>query len=365
MSVEPATTPALRARGLTVDFATTGSSGGGGSVRAVDGVDLTLDAHETLGLVGESGSGKSVLGRTMMGLVHTDTAATVTGSVELLGQRLDGLGRRELRQLWGPRIALVFQDPMTSLHPMKKIGTHLTEGLRYHERLSRRQARDRALELLDLVEIADPRRRFDQYPHELSGGMRQRVVIAMAIACRPDVLIADEPTTALDVTVQRQILDLLSGLGRDLGMATVLISHDLGVVAGRADRVMVMYAGTIVEEACADDVFASPRHPYTDGLLGSIPKLEDPSHTLLRPIAGQPPDLTQRRSGCRFAPRCPSAQQVCLETEPPLTPVEDAGQQRAACHFPLGTAHGEDARQRNQRAGETATGLAVASMEVA
>ena len=259
-----------------------------GPMQAVDGVSLTLAAGETLGIVGESGSGKSVLGRTIMGLITNGPTTTVTGAVRVDGVDIHALTPKGRRALWGTKIAMVFQDPMTSLNPVKKVGTHLTETLRFHRGLSRGAAATRAVELLKQVGIPEPERRAGQYPHELSGGMRQRVVIAMALACDPKLLIADEPTTALDVTVQKQILDLLQSLAERLQMATILISHDLGTVSGRTDRVAVMYAGRVVESGETGRLFAQPRHPYSGALIESIPRLDAASHSLLPAIVGQP-----------------------------------------------------------------------------
>ncbi len=299
-----------------------------GPMQAVDGVSLTLAAGETLGIVGESGSGKSVLGPTIMGLITNGPTTSVTGSVRVDGVDIHGLTPKQRRALWGTRIAMVFQDPMTSLNPVKKVGTHLTESLRFHRGLSRAAARTRAVELLKQVGIPEPERRAGQYPHELSGGMRQRVVIAMALACDPQLLIADEPTTALDVTVQKQILDLLQSLAERLRMATILISHDLGTVSGRTDRVAVMYAGSVVESGETGRIFAQPRHPYSGALIESIPRLDAESHSLLPAIVGQPPNMLRPPGGCRFAPRCAFAQDKCRTETPAL--VDDV-----ACHFPL------------------------------
>ncbi len=305
-----------------------------GDVRAVDGVSFELRPGETLGLVGESGSGKSVLGRTVMGLISNDARTTVTGKVTLGGVDVHGVKRAVRRKLWGTEVAMVFQDPMTSLNPVKRIGTHLTETLRFHLRCTRKEAEERAVELLTQVGIPEPKRRMRQYPHEMSGGMRQRVVIAMALACDPRLLIADEPTTALDVTVQKQILDLLGNLTTERDMATVLVSHDLGAVAGRTDRVQVMYAGRTVEQGRTSEVFASPTHPYTDALLASIPQIENAPHSLLRAIEGNPPDMANPPGGCRFAPRCGYADTTCTSDLPLLQPIAGPGRS-VACHHPL------------------------------
>jgi peptide/nickel transport system ATP-binding protein len=292
-----------------------------GDVQAVDGISFTLGRGETLGVVGESGSGKSVLGRTIMGLYTTGPTMTITGRVLIAGKDVHTLRTSELRELWGGDVGMVFQDPMTALNPVKKVGVHLTESLRRHRGMSRQQAKNYAAELLGLVGIPEPRRRLDQYPHELSGGMRQRVVIAMALANEPVLLIADEPTTALDVTVQKQILDLLARLQGELGMAIMLISHNLGVVAGRADRVAVMYAGRVVETADASTLFEAPHHPYTEALLKAIPLLHEPPHARLAAIDGAPPNMIAPPVGCRFAPRCRYARDDCRQAPPALTPA--------------------------------------------
>ena len=307
-----------------------------GALHAVDGVSLSLRPGEVLGIVGESGSGKSVLGRTIMGLISANATTAISGTVRIAGHDIHALKAKQRRKLWGPTVAMVFQDPMTSLNPVKRIGVHITEALRLHFRMDTRAANDRAVELLTQVGIPEPTRRMTQYPHELSGGMRQRVVIAMALCCGPDLLIADEPTTALDVTVQKQILDLLTSLSASLNMATLLISHDLGAVEGRTDRVQVMYAGRVAESARTSSVFAIPGHPYSEALLASIPQLDDPPHTLLRAIEGTPPDMTAPPPGCRFAPRCQHVQDLCAQQVPPLvdhgTPADP---HVVACHFPL------------------------------
>ncbi|MDN5893753.1 MAG: ABC transporter ATP-binding protein [Nocardioides sp.] len=325
---------------LEVDDLHTTFSTPRGLMRAVDGVSLTLGAGETLGVVGESGSGKSVLGRTIMGLISNNANTEVTGSVRIAGQDVHEMKPGARRKLWGPEVAMVFQDPMTSLNPVKKVGVHITEALRLHLGLNRKDATERAVDLLRQVFIPEPVRRMKQYPHELSGGMRQRVVIAMALACDPKLLIADEPTTALDVTVQKQILDLLATLASERNMATILVSHDLGAVAGRTDRVAVMYGGRTVETSSTSRVFANPRHPYSEALIASIPQLRDAPHTVLRAIEGAPPNMLNPPTGCRFAPRCRFAQDRCREEEPLL---RDLGERdvvhRGACHFPLEIAY--------------------------
>jgi peptide/nickel transport system ATP-binding protein len=314
-------------------------------VKAVDGVTFSLDRGKTLGVVGESGSGKTVLARSIMGLL---TARNVvrTGSATYAGQELVGAPNDQLRALWGTEMAMVFQDPMTALNPVMKIGRQITEGLRYHLDIPKDEATEQALQLLNSVGIPDPKRRLSQYPHELSGGMRQRVVIAIALACGPKLLFADEPTTALDVTVQAQILNLLNQQQRDRFMAMVLVTHDLGVVAGRTDEIAVMYAGQIVEKAPTRTLFANVRMPYTEALLKSIPKLEDPSHTRLQIIGGRPPDLINPPPGCRFAPRCPYAQPKCHVEPPPLREAETPGHV-FRCWFPVGTDEGREALERN------------------
>jgi peptide/nickel transport system ATP-binding protein len=304
-----------------------------GLVRAVDGVSLTLERGECLGIVGESGSGKSVLARTVMNLLPASAVVGPRSRLVFDGQDLRTLTPEEARHLWGRRLAMVFQDPMTSLNPVRTVGAQIADPQRFHLGRSKRAARESAAELLAQVGIADPRRRLDQFPHELSGGMRQRVMIALALSCEPALLIADEPTTALDVTVQRQILELLRRLQRERDMAMVLITHDLGVVAGHTDRVAVMYAGRIVESADTPSLFRSVRHRYTSALLRSTPRVELAPHTRLHAIAGRPPDMTAPPPGCRFAPRCEHALPVCAEQMPELR--SDGDGHLLACHHPV------------------------------
>jgi peptide/nickel transport system ATP-binding protein len=330
---------------LVVDDFRTHFDTEGGMVKAVDGVTFSLERGKTLGIVGESGSGKTVLARSIMGLL-TSRNVVRSGSATYNGQEIVGASVSKLRALWGTEMAMVFQDPMTSLNPVMKIGRQLTEGLRYHLDIPKDEANEQALQLLNSVGIPDPKRRLDQYPHELSGGMRQRVTIAIALACGPKLLFADEPTTALDVTVQAQILNLLNQQQQDRHMAMVLVTHDLGVVAGRTDEIAVMYAGQIVEKAPTRTLFANVRMPYTEALLKSIPKLENPSHTRLQIIGGRPPDLINPPSGCRFSPRCPYAQPKCHTEQPPLVEAETPGHV-FRCWFPVGTAAGKEALERN------------------
>jgi peptide/nickel transport system ATP-binding protein len=288
-----------------------------GLVQAVNGVTFSLDEGKTLGIVGESGSGKSVLSRSIMNLLPKRRVVR-GGTVTFDGRVTTGMKPSESRSLYGTGMAMIFQDPMTSLNPVVKIGRQLTEGLRLHFDMDKQFAMDTAEELLRSVGIPEPRKRLDQYPFEMSGGMRQRIVIAIALSCGPKVLFADEPTTALDVTVQKTILNLLAQLQRERKMAMVLVTHDLGVVAGRTDDIMVMYAGQAVEIAPTTKLFANMRHPYTEALLKSIPKIADPSHTRLDSIPGRPPNLITPPVGCRFAPRCPYADAKCHAELPPL-----------------------------------------------
>ena len=341
--------PILEVEHLTTEFRTSR-----GLLRAVDDVSFTLDRGETLGIVGESGSGKSVLVRSIMNILPR--TANITGSVKFEGRDVGTLPKQEQRHFWGTQMAMVFQDPMTSLNPVKRVGAQITDPLRFHLKMNREQSNGRALELMRLVGIPEPERRLRQFPHELSGGMRQRIGIAIALACNPKLLIADEPTTALDVTVQKQILDLLKGLQRELHMAMILITHDLGVVAGRADRIAVMYGGQVAETADTRVLFRNMKHPYTEALLDSIPRIEHASHTRLQAISGRPPDMVNPPPGCRFAPRCLYAQEKCVDELPPLMPSNEPGH-RFACFFPVGTAEGMAARDRNREAGQTGAGL--------
>ena len=319
-----------------------------GVVKAVDGVSFDLERGKTIGIVGESGSGKTVLSRSVMGLLPRSTTFHPTGKVLYDGKDLLTLPVREMRDIWGEEVAMVFQDPMTSLNPVVKIGRQITEGLQHHLHMSKGDAKQAAIALLTSVGIPEPIRRLNQYPHELSGGMRQRVTIAIALACGPRLLMADEPTTALDVTVQAQILDLLQKQQRERFMAMVLVTHDLGVVAGRTDEIIVMYAGRIVEKAQTYDLFHDMKMPYTEALLKSIPRVTNKSHTRLQAIGGRPPDLVNLPTGCKFAPRCPYVQDKCKEEEPPLMPAADPGHE-FRCWFPVGTPEGHEALARNVR----------------
>ena len=347
----------LEAEDLIVEFDTPT-----GTLRAVDGVTLGVAERETLAIVGESGSGKSVLSRTFINLLAGN--GTRTGSIKIGGRDIDQLSKAERKHFFGVEVAMIFQDPMTSLNPVKRIGTQITESMRYHLDMSKSEADERAIALLEKVHLPSPAKRMRQYPHELSGGMRQRVVIAMALACEPRLLIADEPTTALDVTVQKTILDLLDDLRQERNMSMILITHDLGVARGRADRIGVMYAGRIQEIAESDQLFSDMRHPYTQALLESIPNPAMRSHTRLQPIPGRPPNLLEPPAGCAFAARCRHAQPDCLESKPPLDsgPMVD-GDHLYACFHPVGTEDGLAARKANREAGVTAAGLEMVEAE--
>ena len=281
-----------------------------GEVKAVNGVSFNLDRGKVLGIVGESGSGKSVTAYSIMQILEK-TGKIVGGSVKLDGQELVGIGEKGMKSIRGNKISIIFQDPMTSLNPTYTIGHQLMEAIMLHTPRNKQQAWDRAVEMLRLVNVNEPEKRMKQYPFEFSGGMRQRVMIAMALACEPDILIADEPTTALDVTIQAQILELMQSLQKELGMAIIMITHDLGVVAQLCDEVIVMYAGSICEQGTADEIFYNPKHEYTKGLLRSIPTLESDGQRL-QPITGTPIDLLNMPAGCPFAPRCDAAMKICL-----------------------------------------------------
>ena len=311
--------PLLEVKDLRVHFDTDD-----GLVKALDGISYTVDAGQVLGIVGESGSGKSVSSLTVMGLTRAKNAR-ISGEVLFGGRDLLKASNAEMRQLRGDDIAMIFQDPLSSLHPFYRIGDQLVEAVRAHRNMPKAQALDRAVEMLGLVGIPEPRRRVDAYPHEFSGGMRQRVMIAMALINDPKLLIADEPTTALDVTVQAQILDLIERLRRELDTAIVMITHDLGVVAEVTDDIAVMYAGRIVEYADKDTIFAGPEHPYTWGLLRSIPRLDLPRDEPLVPIPGRPPSLILKPPGCSFHPRCPYVREAHKRIDPGLAPADTAG----------------------------------------
>ena len=314
--------PLLQIKALHTQFETKQ-----GTVRAVDGLSLDLYEGEVLGLVGESGCGKTMTALSIMGLLPGNGRA-VAGEIEFEGKNLLECSSEEMKKIRGGQIAMVFQEPMTALTPTMTIGRQISEAMEIHLDLSRVEARERALELLDHVGIPSPRARFDNYIHQFSGGMRQRVMIAIAFSCEPRLLLADEPTTALDVTVQAQILDLIKQLAQEAGMTALFITHDMGIVAGSCDRVAVMYAGRMVEIGPVDDVLLNPRHPYTQGLLGSVPSLDSKPGDRLYSVSGLPPDLARLPTGCKFWPRCPLADDRCREEEPML---EQYGESQAAC----------------------------------
>jgi peptide/nickel transport system ATP-binding protein len=318
-----------------------------GVVHAVGGASFSVDRERTLGIVGESGSGKTVAALTVMGLTRLGNAE-VRGRIVLDGVDLLGLPQRELRRIRGKRVAMIFQDPLSSLHPFYRVGWQIEEAIRAHEDVARHEARRRAVEALADVGIPNPERRVDSYPHELSGGMRQRVMIAMALVLDPDVLIADEPTTALDVTIQAQILELIETLQQQRGTAVVLITHDLGVVAETADEVAVMYAGRVAERGPLETILAAPEHPYTWGLLQSLPRLDAPRRDRLQPIAGQPPSLIHVPPGCPFHPRCRYRFEPCPTVEPPL--LDSQPGHAVACHLPIETKRRIGRTLQNRRA---------------
>jgi peptide/nickel transport system ATP-binding protein len=318
--------PLLNIRGLKTHFATDD-----GMVQAVDGVDISIGRGETVGVVGESGCGKTVTALSVLKLIAMPPGRIVAGEIRWQGRDLVPLGAKEMDRIRAKDIAMVFQEPMTSLNPVYTIGEQIAEVLRKHEDLGRKAAADQTVEMLRLVQIPNPEKRFNDYPHQFSGGMRQRVMIAMALACRPKLLIADEPTTALDVTIQAQILELLADMKQRFGMAIMLITHAMGVVAETSQRVVVMYAGKVIEEAPVDQLFANPRHPYTQGLIRSIPRIDKAAthKTRLEAIPGVVPSLLNPPPGCRFAPRCRYAMAKCREAVPPL--VDTGGGHKVAC----------------------------------
>jgi oligopeptide transport system ATP-binding protein len=317
--------PLLEVKNLHTEFRT-----GAGTVRAVDGISYAVEQGETVAIVGESGSGKSVSALSILRLIADPPGRITAGEILFDGRDLLSLTDAEMREIRGRDIGMVFQEPMTSLNPVLTIGRQITEVLEAHHGADRTAAEKRALELLELVGIADAPRRLRQYPHQLSGGMRQRVMIAVALACNPKLIIADEPTTALDVTIQAQILELMKSLTVRLNVALIVITHNLGVVARYAHRVNVMYAGRIVESGVADAIYHDPRHPYTIALLKSVPRLDQPRRARLDPVEGQPPDLTRLDGGCSFRPRCRFAIEKCAQSIPPLDPAGEAGH-FAAC----------------------------------
>ncbi|MBI2881670.1 MAG: ABC transporter ATP-binding protein [Candidatus Tectomicrobia bacterium] len=306
-----------------------------GVARAVDGVDLTLDEGETLSIVGEPGGGQTVPALSLLRLVPDPPGKIVAGEIRFRGKDLLSLSEKEIREVRGNDISMIFQEPMTSLNPVFTVGYQIVEAVTLHQGLSRREAWEKAVEMLDKVGIPDPARRTREYPHQLSGGMRQRAMIAMALSCNPQILIADEPTTALDVTIQAQILELMKRLQEDFGTAIILITHNLGVVAETSRRVAVMYAGVIIEEGSAEQIFSDPRHPYTQGLLGSIPRIDAQPGSRLVEIPGVVPSLYEVPAGCKFAPRCPYAAERCEEKEPPLFPVSEGRTARCLLEDPV------------------------------
>ncbi len=317
--------PLLDVRNLATTFASDE-----GLVKAVDGVSFTVGRGEALGIVGESGCGKTVANLSLMKLIPCPPGRIASGEAVFEGRDLLGLSGAEIRKIRGNRISMIFQDPMTSLNPFLRISRQMTEVLELHRGMTRAEARKHAIEMLELVGIPDAPSRLDDYPHQFSGGMRQRVMIAMALSCRPTLLIADEPTTALDVTIQAQILDLIAKMREEFGMSLILITHDLGVVAGMCEKIVVMYAGRIVEEGSVRSIFHEPKHPYTTGLLRSVPRLDEAEREKLLPVTGQPPDLAALPTGCAFHPRCPRAENRCRQEVPALR--ERPGGGRVACH---------------------------------
>jgi len=321
-----------------------------GIARAVDGVSITIRRGQSLGVVGESGSGKTVLSRSIMGLLPRNGVIR-EGSVRYQGQEIGNCSDKEMQSIWGREMAMIFQDPMTSLNPVMKIGKQITESLRKNLSMSSSEAMAVAERLMHDVRIPEPARRLNQYPHELSGGMRQRVMIAIAMACGPNMLFADEPTTALDVTVQAQILELLSEQKRDRNMSLLLVTHNLGVVAGYTDEIAVMYGGKVVEKAPTKTLFADTKMPYTEALLSSIPRLDQPSHSRLSTIPGRPPDIVHPPRGCHFAPRCAYVRDLCLNEEPELQQAASPDH-TFACFYPVGSPEYLERRVELTRKGE-------------
>jgi len=345
----------LAVEDLTVSFPTSD-----GVVRAVRGLSFEVEPGRILGIVGETGSGKTVTALSLLGL---NPGADISGSARFQGRDLLAMGSNELRRLRGSEIAMIFQDPLSSLHPYYRVGWQISEAIRTHSRVSRDEAMRQAVELLRMVSIPQPERRVQAYPHELSGGMRQRAMIAMALALRPKLLIADEPTTALDATVQAQLMELLTGMQRELGMAVIIITHDLGLVASIADSVLVMYAGRAAERADSRNIFYSPHHPYTRGLLGSIPGATGVRGRLV-PIVGQPPSLIRIPTGCAFHPRCPFAMDACVRDQPELAPVSGGVDHVSACFLPpdaVGVDPAMDATRR--RYAESRRGARVSQLQ--
>jgi oligopeptide transport system ATP-binding protein len=320
----------LEVKDLSVSFKVRG-----GEVQAVRGVNFTVGEGEAVAIVGESGCGKSVTAQTIMRLIPSPPGLIKGGSIRFKDQDLLKLSEKQMENIRGRDIGMIFQDPMTSLNPTLTVGRQITEGLIKHQRLSGEQAKQRAIEMLGLVGIPNPEARFKQYPHEFSGGMRQRAMIAIALACNPALLIADEPTTALDVTIQAQILEVMKDLQRNLGTSIILITHDLGVVADMCDRVIVMYAGKVVETGTKWEIFKNPQHPYTKGLLRSVPRLDQKKDEALIPIDGMPPDLIKPPAGCGFCARCEEAMQICKQQDAGITTLSDTHQVRCWLQHPL------------------------------
>ncbi|MEO5724006.1 MAG: ABC transporter ATP-binding protein [Ilumatobacteraceae bacterium] len=332
-----------------------------GLVRAVDGVSFELNRGSALGIVGESGSGKTILSRSIMGLLPTQNTVR-RGVIEFEGREISSLSRSKMRKVWGKEMAMIFQDPMTSLNPVMKIGKQIAEPLMIHLGMSHHAAAETAERLLHDVRIPEPARRLKQYPHEMSGGMRQRVMIAIAMSCGPTLLLADEPTTALDVTVQAQILDLLGEQRRERNMSMILVTHDLGVVAGHTDDIAVMYGGRLVEKAPTRELFANMKMPYTEALLESIPKIADRSHTRLSAIPGRPPDLVNPPTGCRFAPRCAYVRDKCNKEEPPLIAAPESAEHLYRCWYPVGSPEYLETRVQIEDRRTTAAAEPVAAL---